>query len=59
MRKTQIIPQVSTVLRPTCKNCGAQTWLVAIVPDEKADHDIRTFECPRCQDERVEVVKYR
>jgi hypothetical protein len=33
-------------------------WLARVVPD-KADHDKRTFECPRCQDEVTEVVKYR
>ena len=30
-------------------------WLVSIEPD-KANHDRRTFECPRCQDLTIVVV---
>ena len=33
--------------------------LASIEPADKPDHDKRTFECPRCQDESVEFVKYR
>jgi len=28
-------------------------------PDEKPDHDRRTFACMECQSDLVEVVKYR
>ena len=59
MRKDQIIPHVSTGFRTTCEDCGTQMWLVSIEPDDKADHDRRTFECPRCQHVTVEVVKYK
>jgi len=34
-------------------------WLAWIEPDEKPDHDKRVFECPRCQYEITEIVKYR
>jgi len=30
-----------------------------IKPDEKPDHDRRTFACMECQSDLVEVVKYR
>jgi transcription elongation factor Elf1 len=33
-------------------------WLSQIEPD-KPGHDRRTFECPRCQHEVSEVVKFR
>jgi hypothetical protein len=44
--------------RPLCPKCGAQMWLATIEPD-RPDHDRRTFECPRCQTEKTEVVKYK
>jgi hypothetical protein len=58
MRKTQIIPQPKMIIRPWCESCDAQMWLVSIEPD-KPDYDRRTFECPRCQHEMVEIVKYK
>ena len=44
--------------RPGCPRCGEVMWLAYIEPD-KPDHDKRTFECPRCQHEITDVVKYR
>ena len=44
--------------RPTCPRCGTQMWLERIEPD-KPDYDKRTFECPRCQKEVTEIVKYK
>jgi hypothetical protein len=44
--------------RPVCPECGAEMWLATIEP-ERPDHDRRTFECPRCQTEKIEVVKYK
>jgi hypothetical protein len=44
---------------PCCKSCGAQMWLVSIEPADTPNHDKRTFECPRCQEETVEIVKYK
>ena len=58
VRTNEIIPQSWAVSGPCCEHCNAQMWLVSIEP-EKPDHDKRTFECPRCQDETVEIVKYR
>lgn len=51
------LPQAQPIDHPKCE-CGARMWLARIEPD-RPDHDRRTFECPRCQNERVEVVKYR
>ena len=59
MRKVQIIPRLRIMSRPCCDACHSEMWLVSIEPDDKPDHDRRAFECPRCQYERVEVVKYR
>jgi len=59
MRKIQIIPSPQLMGTPRCQNCAAQMWLVSIEPDKLDDHDMRTFECPRCQDVIVEVVKYK
>ena len=58
VRKIEILLQSSIVSGPPCEHCNAQMWLVSSEPD-KPDHDKRTFECPRCQDEAVEIVKYR
>ena len=57
MRATEIIPQTRSIEHPRCE-CGARMWLARVEPD-KVGHDRRTFECPRCQNEQVEVVKYR
>ncbi len=46
------------IARPTCPKCGARMSLVRIFPD-KPGYDQRTFECPRCEHEIIEVVKYK
>jgi DNA-directed RNA polymerase subunit RPC12/RpoP len=51
-------PTPQQVAHPKCANCSAPMWLASIEPD-KRNYDKRTFECPRCQEETVEVVKYR
>jgi len=33
-------------------------WLVSIEPDQPG-HDRRTFECPRCQELTIKVIKFR
>jgi ribosomal protein S27AE len=43
---------------PTCAKCGSPMWLSRIEPDAP-DHDRRTFECPRCENEVTEIFKYR
>ena len=40
-----------------CDLCDADMWLICIEPD-KPGHDRRTFECPRCQHLKVEIVNY-
>jgi hypothetical protein len=34
-------------------------FIVRIDPDDRPDHDRRTFECLDCKHEEVRVVKYR
>jgi len=58
MRQTQIIPHPRIIGLPCCNFCDAQMQLVSIEPDEPG-HDRRTFKCPRCQYEMIEIVKYR
>jgi hypothetical protein len=59
VRASEFIPRKKKlVVGPQCPACGTLMWLARIEPDEP-DHDRRTFECPRCQDELTEVVKYR
>jgi hypothetical protein len=59
MRKYQIIPHPRIMSRPCCEICDTEMWLVSIEPDDKPDHDRRTFECPRCQHQTIEVIKYK
>ena len=58
MQPSQFIPHPRQIGFPKCAKCGAPMWLAFIEPD-KPDHDRRTFECPRCQSEQIEVVRYR
>jgi hypothetical protein len=44
--------------RPDCPQCAAQMYLARIEP-EKPGHDLRTFECPRCQHVETAVVKFK
>jgi hypothetical protein len=48
----------ASITRPPCPNCGTVMQLARIEPD-KADHDKRTFECPKCEHSESVVVKYR
>ena len=43
--------------RPECPMCAVQMYLARIEP-EKPRHDLRTFECPRCQHVETAVVKF-
>jgi hypothetical protein len=43
---------------PQCNKCGARMWLARIEP-YAPDHDKRTYECPECNAEITEIVKYR
>lgn len=44
--------------RPSCPNCGTEMMISRIEPD-KPDHDMRTFECPKCNHDVSLVVKYQ
>ena len=41
--------------RPECPMCATQMYL-ARIESEKPGHDLRTFECPRCQHVERAVV---
>ena len=44
--------------RPDCPLCATQMYLARIEP-EKPGHDLRTFECPRCQHVERAVVQFK
>jgi DNA-directed RNA polymerase subunit RPC12/RpoP len=54
-------PLVATEVigHPACSECGTVMWLSAIEPADKSDHDLRLFECPRCQHATRIKVKFR
>jgi predicted RNA-binding Zn-ribbon protein involved in translation (DUF1610 family) len=51
--------ELVAVGRPPCPTCGWHMWPVNFEPDEKPDHERRTFDCPRCEHQIVTVVKVR
>jgi len=42
-----------------CPRCGGPMWIVRIEPGDQPDYDKRTFECAKCGDTEIAVVKYR
>ena len=46
------------VAHPACSTCGKEMWLARIEPDHP-DYDKRTFECPKCKNEEVVIVKFK
>jgi hypothetical protein len=44
--------------RPEYPTCAAPTYLARMEPEERG-HDLRTFECPRCQHVERAVVKLK
>ena len=58
MRQFDSIPHSQDIVHPTCAKCGAPMWLTRIEPDEPGSEK-RTFECQACQNEAIEVVKFR
>jgi hypothetical protein len=46
------------VVRPDCQ-CGVTMWLSAIEPTDDPNWDLRTFECPRCQEVQQHEVKFQ
>jgi hypothetical protein len=51
-------PPRVVVARPKCTTCGTRMSLVRIFPD-KPGYDQRTYECPRCEREVTEIVRFR
>jgi len=52
-------PRPTPIPRP-CPECkSTEMWLALIEPSDEPGYDRRTFECPRCQYSKVEIVKYR
>jgi ssDNA-binding Zn-finger/Zn-ribbon topoisomerase 1 len=45
--------------QPPCSKCGGPMWLARIEPTEKPDFDLRTFECPQCDQSDTVMVKYK
>jgi DNA-directed RNA polymerase subunit RPC12/RpoP len=58
VRQIQPSPQSQDIVHPTCAECGAPMWLTRIEPRELGSEK-RTLECQVCQNETIEVVKYR
>jgi hypothetical protein len=42
---------------PTCPKCGARMELARIFPD-RPGYDQRTYECPKCEYELTELVRF-
>ena len=58
MRQFQSVPRSQDIVHPMCAQCGVSMWLSRIEPDEPGSEK-RMFECQACQNEAIEVVKYR
>jgi hypothetical protein len=58
MRQFQFIPHSPDIVHPTCAKCGAPMWLTRIEPDGPGS-ERRIFECQACQNEVIEVFKFR
>lgn len=59
MAQHQTVPShTKTIDRPSCVVCGAQMWLAYIEADGP-DRDKRTFECPVCETNEIEFVKFK
>jgi hypothetical protein len=43
-------------VRPACPTCGSRMLLLRIFP-ERPGHNQHTYECPRCADEIMEIVR--
>jgi hypothetical protein len=54
-----VVSQPVEINRPPCPMCGTAMFVIYIFPDEKPDHDQRTFGCPDCKHEEVRTVKFR
>jgi hypothetical protein len=54
------LPRLASLLvaNPSCPKCGIRMMLVRVLPDRPGS-DVRTYECPRCEHEVIEIVQYR
>ena len=51
-------PESNAIVRPPCSKCGTTMMLARIEPDAPG-RDLRTFECPKCENSESTVVKFR
>jgi len=59
MQKSVEFIRLQQIKRPRCAKCNEHLmWLIRIEPDEPS-YDRRTFECPRCNHQMIETVRYR
>jgi predicted RNA-binding Zn-ribbon protein involved in translation (DUF1610 family) len=57
---TPATPYSDSIKRPNCPRCGTRMMLARIRPVAgKSNHDERTFDCPKCGNEVIEVVKFK
>ncbi len=46
------------IAAPSCPRCGTRMLLVRILP-ARPGYDQRSYECPRCEHEITEIIKFR
>jgi DNA-directed RNA polymerase subunit RPC12/RpoP len=46
------------IASPSCPKCGTRMLLLLIFPD-RPGYDQRTYECPRCEHEVTEIMKFK
>jgi hypothetical protein len=60
---TQYTPSESysvSIVRPACPKCGTRMMLAGVsYLQGRPDHDERTFDCPKCENELSEIVKFK
>jgi hypothetical protein len=55
---TTSVPPSAALGCPICPRCGTRMLLARIFPD-RPGYDRRTYECPRCEYDVIEVVKLK
>jgi DNA-directed RNA polymerase subunit RPC12/RpoP len=48
----------SVIACPSCPKCGTRMLLICVFPD-RPGYDQRTYQCPRCEHEVTEIIKFR
>ena len=59
MKQSHIHDPPKPIDLPPCSKCGGTMWLTRIEPADKADHDLRTLECQRCEHSETLMVKFK